>query len=221
VARLKTLVAAGLLLAAAPARAGQGAEWSPQIAEASNRFGIPEPWIRKVIEAESGGRTRLLGRPIVSRAGAIGLMQLMPATWRELSAELGLGTDPNDPRDNILAGTSYLRAMYDRFGYPGMFAAYNAGPARFAEHLTTGRALPPETVAYAAAIAGGGRPPRARSVKPGAGPAPLFVALGDSARLGTSRASASILFVPLGEQPAARPASPHESGGDAGKGGLE
>src|SRR5689334_17532186 len=62
--------------------------------------------------------------PDRSRAGAMGLMQLMPATWRAMRASLGLGQDPHDPRDNILAGTFYLRAMYDRFGYPGLFAAY-------------------------------------------------------------------------------------------------
>jgi hypothetical protein len=42
----------------------------------------------------------------------------------------------------------YLRMMYDRFGYPGMFAAYNAGPGRFAAHLTTGKSLPAETIVY-------------------------------------------------------------------------
>jgi soluble lytic murein transglycosylase-like protein len=107
--------------------------------EASGRFGVPESWIRRVIRAESGGRTMMNGRPIVSHAGAMGLMQLMPGTWREMRAALRLGHDPHYPRDNILAGTAYLRAMYERFGYPGLFGAYNAGPARFAEHLRTGR----------------------------------------------------------------------------------
>jgi hypothetical protein len=46
--------------------------------------------------------------------------------------------------------------MYDRFGYPGLFAAYNAGPARYAAHLATGRALPGETLAYIAKVAGAG-----------------------------------------------------------------
>jgi soluble lytic murein transglycosylase-like protein len=44
---------------------------------------------------------------------------------------LGLGADPNDPCDNILAGTFYLRLMYEWFGYPGLFAAYNAGLGRY------------------------------------------------------------------------------------------
>src|SRR3546814_1412867 len=74
----------------------------------------------------------------------MGLMQLMPATWAEMRMRLGLGSNPDDARDNILAGTFYLRLMYDRFGYPGMFAAYNAGPGRYAEHLFGRRALPAE-----------------------------------------------------------------------------
>ena len=135
-----------------PAAAQPIARWQSLIAEASVRFGIPVAWIERVMRAESGGRTMLGGRPIVSRAGAMGLMQLMPATWAEMRARLGLGRDPHDPRDNILAGTAYLRLMHDRFGYPGLFAAYNAGPARYARHLATGRPLPSETVAYVATV---------------------------------------------------------------------
>ncbi|WP_447411863.1 lytic transglycosylase domain-containing protein, partial [Clostridium perfringens] len=66
----------------------------------------------------------------VSRAGAIGLMQIMPATYAELRRDLGLGPDPFAVRDNVLAGTAYLRRMYDRYGSPGFLAAYNAGPGR-------------------------------------------------------------------------------------------
>jgi soluble lytic murein transglycosylase-like protein len=128
--------------------------WADYIAEASSRFGVPEAWIRRVMRAESGGRTTLNGRPIVSHAGAQGLMQLMPGTWQAMRSTHGLGDDVHDPRDNIIAGTAYLRAMYDRFGYPGLFAAYNAGPGRYAEHLATGRRLPAETVAYVAAVGG-------------------------------------------------------------------
>lgn len=74
------------------------------VAEASLRFGIPEQWIYAVMRAESAGR---IGA--VSSAGAMGLMQLMPGTWARQRARFRLGTDPFDPRDNILAGTSYLR----------------------------------------------------------------------------------------------------------------
>jgi soluble lytic murein transglycosylase-like protein len=153
--------------------------WRPYIVEASARFGVPAEWIERVMRAESGGKTMLNGRPIISSAGAMGLMQLMPGTWAEMRKALDLGADPHDPRDNILAGTYYLRLMYDRFGYPGLFAAYNAGPSRYAEHLTTGRTLPGETRAYLAAV--GGAQPRAPSrsiIKPANG---IFFQLGQQA----------------------------------------
>lgn len=158
-APLKIVVAAIALLSATPARADPVAQWRLHIAEASARFGIPESWIQRVIHAESGGRTRLGGRPITSHAGAMGLMQLMPGTWADLRARLGLGTDPHDPRDNIIAGTAYLRMMYDRFGYPGMFAAYNAGPGRYAAYLSGRSRLPGETVAYLQTVTGGAAAP--------------------------------------------------------------
>jgi soluble lytic murein transglycosylase-like protein len=150
---LRICAGAALLAIAAPAHAGSVAQWHSHIVEASARFGVPVEWIERVMRAESGGRTTLNGRPTRSSAGAIGLMQLMPGTWREVRAELGLGHDPDDPRDNILAGTFYLRMMHDRFGYPGLFAAYNAGPGRYAEYLAGRRNLPSETVAYLAAVA--------------------------------------------------------------------
>jgi len=163
VAALRTLAAAAALLVAAPAAADPPrdavARWRAEIAEASVRFGVPVAWIERVIRAESSGQTMLRGRPITSRAGAMGLMQLMPATWAGMRAAHGLGADPHDPRDNILAGTAYLRAMYDRFGYPGLFAAFNAGPGRYAAHLATGRPLPAETRAYIAMVTAGAPAP--------------------------------------------------------------
>ena len=122
--------------------------WQPVITEAAARFEVPEAWIRAVMRAESGGRTTLDGRPITSRAGAMGLMQLMPGTYAEMRRRYGLGDDPHDPRDNVLAGTAYLQAMHERFGFPGFFAAYNAGPRRYRQHLTDGRPLPRETRAF-------------------------------------------------------------------------
>lgn len=119
------------------------------IAEASRRFGIPEHWIRAVLRAESAGDVRA-----ISSAGAIGLMQVMPDTWAGLRVRYRLGRDPYDPRDNILAGTAYLREMWDRYGnVSAMLAAYNAGPGRYDEHRSTGRPLPAETRAYVTAIA--------------------------------------------------------------------
>lgn len=142
------------LVAASPAKADNIARWQPYIAEASARFGVPVVWIERVMRAESGGRTTLGGQAITSRAGAMGLMQLMPATWGEMRGPLGLGRDPHAPRDNILAGTAYLRMMHDRFGYPGLFAAYNAGPARYADYLSGKRRLPVETKLYVANVMG-------------------------------------------------------------------
>lgn len=114
------------------------------VAEASQRFRIPEAWIHAVLDAESAHD---IGA--VSDAGAMGLMQIMPDTWAELRTRYGLGRDPYTPRDNILAGAAYLREMWDRYGDIGaMLAAYNAGPARYDEHRATGRPLPAETRAY-------------------------------------------------------------------------
>ena len=150
---LKAVLAAALLGCAVPAAAHSVDRWAGDIALASARFGIPAEWIRRVMRVESGGRTMLHGQPIVSSAGAMGLMQLMPSTWRDMRVALRLGVDPNDPRDNILAGAAYLRILYDRFGYPGLFAAYNAGPSRYAAFLSGARRLPAETRAYVASIA--------------------------------------------------------------------
>lgn len=131
------------------------ANWSREIAAASQRFGLPAPWIERVMRAESRGRTLLNSRPITSSAGAMGLMQLMPGTWKEMRLKWRLGSDPHFPPDNIIAGAAYLREMYDRFGYPGLFAAYNAGPGRYEASLTSGRPLPAETRDYLAQVAGG------------------------------------------------------------------
>lgn len=172
--------------------------WRDSIAEASRRFGVPEAWIRAVMQAESGGRTMLDARPITSRAGAMGLMQVMPDTYEEMRRAHDLGSDPYDPRDNILAGTAYLRAMYDRYGYPGLFAAYNAGPKRYDEYLRDGRPLPFETRAYLATIAQTDpSPPSPLAVASGTR---LFFALRTTADASPGRdgmAPSSDLFVPL------------------------
>jgi soluble lytic murein transglycosylase-like protein len=122
--------------------------YAASIREAAQRFGLPASWISAVMAMESGGDMRAL-----SPQGAMGLMQIMPDTWAGLRARHGLGVDPYDPRDNILAGAAYLREMHDRYGSPGFLAAYNAGPARYDEYLTTGRELPAETQLYVAVLA--------------------------------------------------------------------
>jgi soluble lytic murein transglycosylase-like protein len=167
---------------AAPMSTDLADRYAAEIAEASQRFGIPEDWIRAVMRVESSGRVRA-----VSRKGAIGLMQIMPDTWAGLRLRYQLGRDPYDPRDNILAGAAYLREMHDRYGATGFLAAYNAGPGRYAEYLSIGRTLPAETLAYVAALAPliGGEPVNYGVVVVAAGPmswsrAPLFVVVADS-----------------------------------------
>ncbi len=156
--RASLLLLSGLILAA-PAASTAYAQQAPAerpsrsdpygafIAEAAQRFGVPEAWIRAVMRVESAGDVRA-----ISSAGAMGLMQIMPATWAELRVRHRLGGNPYDPRDNILAGASYLREMHDRYGSPDFLAAYNAGPGRYEESLA-GRPLPAETRAYVAALA--------------------------------------------------------------------
>ena len=121
--------------------------WGPYIGEASRRFDIPERWVREVMRQESGGRTSA-----TSPVGAMGLMQLMPGTYAELRGRYGLGDDPYHPYDNLMAGTAYLREMYDLYGTPAFLAAYNAGPRRLEDYLFNSRGLPTETRNYVARI---------------------------------------------------------------------
>lgn len=127
--------------------------WDGFITEASDRFHVPKSWIRAVMARESGGRTMLgEGQPIISRAGAVGLMQVLPETYDEMAVEHKLGANPFDARDNIMAGAAYLRWLHHKYGYPAMFAAYNAGPGKLEDHLEHGVRLPAETRAYVGGI---------------------------------------------------------------------
>ncbi len=144
-----------------------GDPWGPYIAEAAARFRIPERWIREVMRQESGGNEYLGGEPITSSAGAMGLMQVMPETYDILRAQYGLGGDPYDPHDNIMAGAAYIREMYEKYGSPGFLAAYNAGPGRVDAYLASGEPLPDETVNYVASVAPhlGGGPAHERAAR--------------------------------------------------------
>jgi len=129
--------------------------WQPEISEASRRFSIPEDWVRAVMKQESAGLITLKGQPITSRSGAMGLMQLMPETWLDMRSRYSLGNNPYDPRDNVFAGTAYLCEMYERYGYPDLFAAYHAGPGSLDAFLAGQRPLPDATLAYVKAIVPG------------------------------------------------------------------
>lgn len=135
-------------VAAQPKRELAANPFAAFVGEAAQRFGLPTLWINAVMMGESAGDARA-----VSPQGAMGLMQIMPETWKDLRSRYDLGLDPFDPHDNILAGAAYMREMHDRYGSPGFLAAYNAGPKRYEEYLTMGRELPLETQVYVAALA--------------------------------------------------------------------
>ena len=145
---LSSLFPATAALATAPAAAATAHPYAAHVAEAAQRFGIPEAWIWAVMRAESNGDPAA-----ISRAGAMGLMQIMPGTWGDLTARYGLGDNPWDVRANIHAGAAYLREMVDRYrDLPTALAAYNAGPGRVDDWRRRGRPLPAETIAYVAKI---------------------------------------------------------------------
>ncbi|SNT09895.1 MULTISPECIES: lytic transglycosylase domain-containing protein [unclassified Azospirillum] len=175
-AALKAVGLALALLATTVAGAADHASYDTAVTAAAHRFDLPQDWIRAVIKAESGGDANA-----VSAKGALGLMQLMPDTWAEMRDRYSIQSDVLDPAANIMAGSAYLAEMRHRFGYPGLFAAYNAGPARYESHLRYGVPLPAETQAYLAKL-------DAKLGLPAGSPGRLFVPL-DS--------SDSRLFAPL------------------------
>jgi len=139
-------------------------------AEAASRSGLSVDIVMRVMMAESGGNPR-----IVSSKGAMGCMQIMPATWGDLSARYNLGADPFDARRNMIGGAMYLAELTARYGMAGAIAAYNAGPGRY-ERYAAGRAnLPAETIAYAARIGTGATPVGAVSTPPRWQEAGLFL----------------------------------------------
>jgi hypothetical protein len=134
---------------------------------------VPDLWIREVMRQESGGRAGA-----TSRVGAMGLMQVMPGTYRELAQRYNLGPDPYHPYDNLQAGAAYIREMYQLYGSPAFLAAYNAGPRRLEDYLWGGRGLPDETRNYVARVG-----PRIASTAPARrAPAEVYAA----ADIGTS-----------------------------------
>ena len=138
------------------ARTRAGA-YEPLIQEHAGRHSLRPELVRAVIQVESGFNPRAL-----SPKGAMGLMQLMPATARYLGV-----IDAFDPEDNIRGGTRYLRLLLDK--YDGderlALAAYNAGPGAVDKY---GRTVPPyrETMQYVQKVgsrAGEGSSPGAGS----------------------------------------------------------
>jgi len=114
------------------------------VRDASLRYAVDAALIRAVIRHESA-----FNPDAVSHKGAMGLMQLMPGTARELGVVC-----PFEPRENVLAGALYLHRLHERFGrWPLAIAAYNAGPHRVAR----GR-FPDETRRYVRRVVASWRP---------------------------------------------------------------
>jgi soluble lytic murein transglycosylase-like protein len=114
------------------------------VRDASLRFRVDPALVRAVIREESNYDVHA-----VSHKGAMGLMQLMPETAAELGVVCAF-----DPRENVLAGTRYLRRLRDRLGsWPRAVAAYHAGPAR-----VEARRIPDETQRYAERVIARWRP---------------------------------------------------------------
>jgi len=105
--------------------------YDPIIKEASLRYDLSFPLIKAIIRVESNFNAKA-----VSHKGALGLMQVMPKNLKPL--DIG---DPFDPKENIMGGARYFKAMVDRFDgkLPLALAAYNAGPNIVEKY----RAIPP------------------------------------------------------------------------------
>jgi soluble lytic murein transglycosylase-like protein len=122
----------------------RGAEFDEAIEEHASAQGVSPELVRAVIQVESGFNSKA-----VSPKGAMGLMQLMPATARELGV-----INPFHPGENIRGGVAYLRQLLDRYdsNVELALAAYNAGPGSVARY----NAVPPyrETQAYVKKVTG-------------------------------------------------------------------
>ncbi len=122
---------------ARPGRAPRVEKYDALIESAARKHGLPPALVKAVVAAESAFRV-----DAVSHKGAMGLMQLMPATAKSLGVEA-----PFEAADNIHGGSLYLRKMHDRYGsWSHALAAYNAGPRAVDRY----RGIPPyrETRTY-------------------------------------------------------------------------
>ena len=128
-----------------------GHKYEDAVVKEAQRLGVDPQLALHVLYKETGN----LKNPETARskAGALGVMQLMPRTAKEL------GVDPMNPEENIRGGVVYLKKMMDQFNDPTLaLAAYNAGPGRVNQVLRSGRgieALPRETQNYIRMADGG------------------------------------------------------------------
>jgi hypothetical protein len=134
-------------------RAPSGHKYAKEIAEQAERMGIDPDYALKIAMKETGG----LKNPesARSRAGALGVMQLMPGTAKDMGVE-----DPLDPQQNISGGLRYAKMMLNKYQDPKIAAiAYNWGPGNTDKWLRAGAdmsKLPKETRDYVANLKEGG-----------------------------------------------------------------
>ena len=134
-----------------PSISGRGHKYEDVVIKEAQRIGLDPSLAVHVLYKETGN----LKNPesARSKAGALGVMQLMPRTAKEL------GVDPLNPEENIRGGVMYLKQMYDKYQDPTLaFAAYNAGPGRVDKALRSGQgiaSLPRETQNYVRMADGG------------------------------------------------------------------
>jgi hypothetical protein len=135
----------------APIKGAKGThKYEAEVIKEAKRIGLPPEIAVHSLYKETGGlKDPELAR---SRAGALGVMQLMPATAKEL------GVDPHNPMENIQGGVGYLKKLYDKYQDPQLtLMAYNAGPGRVDRALRSKRgieSLPSETLGYRMADGG-------------------------------------------------------------------
>lgn len=206
--RIALAAAAALASAALPAlpahatASGAGA-CAPLAQEASRRSGLPIDVILRVMQAESRGRPSA-----ISHKGAMGCMQIMPGTWGYLTRRYGLGSDPWNPRMNMIGGALYLAEMVAQFGLPGAYSAYNAGPGRYRQHIAQGVPLPAETVAYTAQVSGNAPRQNPAPAGPRWQEASLFVTGGNDDPLSVARNGSSVAAASPDGNEAGTPSGP-------------
>jgi hypothetical protein len=137
----------------------------PILLAAAQQYGVDPAIAQRVMHIESRGNPNA-----ISPAGAIGAMQLMPATAREL------GVDPNDPVQNVQGGVRYLAQMINEFGPEYGPLAYNAGPGRMRKVLAGQATMPAETQNYQRLMKGDNMPvlPMTQAAYGGGGPTYLY-----------------------------------------------
>jgi hypothetical protein len=174
----------------------EAAAWAATNTRGSGASGDPSGLadiVRGVIGAESNGhQTDAHGHTLTSSAGALGLMQLMPDTAKQL------GVDPNDPKQNVAGGTAYLKQLYAKYGnWNQALEAYNWGPGKLDDALKHGTLVPSGVVAYAndvQARAGAAQPTaQTANVVINGVPAGDEQKVGDAAKHGTMSAFSELL----------------------------